>query len=268
MSHRQASSGGLASCLYRGRVGHRRYTPKHHEFGHDLFLVLLDLSELEHVFDGRLLWSVGRPNVAAFRREDQLGDASEPLDEHIRRLVAEETGTRPVGPIRLLTNLRYFGYCFNPVSFFFCYDAAGGRLETIVADVGNTPWNERHPYVLHAGLDTGSGDGHRYVFRKQFHVSPFQDMDTEYEWVFSDPGDALSVHMQCRRAGELFFDTSLRMERRPLNGGEMARVLARHPFMTGRVLFGIYAQAFLLWAKRLPFYAHPSKRSAVTEGAA
>jgi DUF1365 family protein len=253
----------MNSCLYRGTVRHRRFSPRPHNFDYDLFMVQLDLAELDQVFADRWLWSVERSNVASFRRSDHPGDPATSLDAHVRDLVERETGTRPGGPIRILTQLRYGGYCFNPVSLFYVYDADGLSVETIVADVGNTPWNERHPYVLHAGLDSGSPGKHRYVFAKDFHVSPFQDMDTAYDWRFNDPSDQLAIHMECSREGELFFDTNLTMERREMTGSEMRRVLARYPLMTWKVLYGIYWQAFMLWAKRMPFYTHPSKRDVV-----
>mgnify|MGYP001482487680 CR=1 FL=1 len=253
----------MNSCLYRGTVRHRRSAPREHAFQTSLFALCLDLAELPHVFDGRLLWSVERRNVASFRRADHLGDPSVPLDTAVRDLVAARTGTRPVGPIRLLTHLRYLGWCFNPVSFLYCFDAAGERVETIVADVSNTPWRERHAYVLHPGLDTADTPGrHRYEFDKVFHVSPFQDMDTRYVWRFTDPGATLSVHMECRRGTDAFFDATLTLARHELTGGELARALLRHPFMTGTVTFAIHWNALRLWLKRVPVYDHPRKRAA------
>lgn len=225
-------------------------------------MAYLDLDELAHVFDGRWLWSVGRRNVAAFHREDQMGDAAVPLSTTIRDLVEQQSGRRPEGPIRLLTHLRYFGHCFNPVSFYYCFDAAGERVETVVADVSNTPWRERHPYVLGPALDEGSGVAHRYRFKKLFHVSPFHDMDSDYDWRFTDPAERLTVHMECSRGAEMFMDATLSMERRELTGGEMARALARHPLMTGKVVWGIHWQALRLWLKKCPVYDHPRKRAA------
>jgi DUF1365 family protein len=241
-------------------VRHRRFAPKPHAFDYSMFMVYLDLNELTHVFDGRWLWSVERPNVASFRRRDHLGHPTWPLSKTIREMVQKETGRVARGRIGLLTHLRYFGYCFNPVSFYYLWNEDETAVETIVADVGNTPWNERHPYVLHEGIDEGSPGKHRYRFDKEFHVSPFQDMDSRYDWRFTDPGSTLSVHMECHREGSSFFDATMTMERRELNGSEMAGALARHPFMTGKVVFGIYWQALRLWMKRMPFYTHPAKR--------
>ena len=144
----------MRSCIYRGHVRHRRFTPVEHAFRYPLFMMYLDLDELPHVLDVHPLWSARRPAPAWFRRRDYHGDAAVPLDEAVRATVAEQTGSRPRGPIRLLTHLRYFGYCFNPVSFYYCFDEEDRRVETIVAEVNNTPWGERHCYVLPMSEET------------------------------------------------------------------------------------------------------------------
>ena len=250
----------MRSCLYRGVVRHRRFAPKPHAFDYSMFMVYLDLAELDRVFDGRWLWSVEKANVASYRREDQPGGAGSPLDAWARDLVEEETGRRPTGPVRLLTHLRYLGYCFNPVSFLYCFDADDEHVETIVADVGNTPWNEHHPYVFR--VDHDAPEPYRFRFDKAFHVSPFQDMDSLYDWRFPPPGEQLKVHMECLREGTAFFDATLTMERRSLDGSSLARALARFPVMTAKIIWGIYWQAFRLWCKRMPFYDHPRLRGA------
>ena len=88
----------MNSCIYTGHVGHYRYQPVAHRFRYSLFMMYLDLAELEHLFQGRALWSVGRPNLAWFRRRDYLGDPSLPLDTAVRDLVQERSGTGPRAP--------------------------------------------------------------------------------------------------------------------------------------------------------------------------
>ena len=246
----------VPGAIYSGTVRHRRFTPRAHAFSYRVFMLYIDLGELDRVFRGRWLWSVERPNIVRFDRRDHLGPHDRPLDDNVRDLVAERTGRRPSGPIRLLTHPRYFGFCFNPVSFYYCFDAADHELETIVAEVHNTPWGERHCYVLPVD---GDGTHHRFRFRKAFHVSPFLDMDYDYDWRFTTPGDRLTVHMRNERDGERDFDASLSLERRPLDGPNMARALARHPFMTGKVAAAIYWQALRLWLRGTPFYPHPRR---------
>jgi uncharacterized protein len=259
----------MHSALYLGRVSHRRHAPRDHAFRYGLFMVSLDLAELDCVFRQRWFWSIGRANLASFRRADHLGAIDEPLDESVRKLVAAETGLRPTGPIRLLTHLCYFGYGFNPVSFYYCYDSAGRELETIVAEVNNTPWGERHCYVLPitaamlpaAAAAAAAGKQPRqwqWNFDKRFHVSPFMPMDLQYDWRFSEPGGTLAVHMNAARAGSKVFDATLMLERRPLTAWNMALTLLRFPFMTAQVIVGIHWQALRLWLKRVPVHRHPA----------
>ena len=169
----------LASAIYAGHVRHRRFEPTEHSFRYPLFLMYLDLSELDSVFRDRWLWSTRRPAVARFDRRGHLGDPRQPLDASVRDLVESKTGRRPTGPIRLLTHLRYFGHCFNPVSFYYCFDETGAELETLVAEVNNTPWGERHCYVLSEGTESTNGAVKSFRAAKQFHVSPFMDMNVE-----------------------------------------------------------------------------------------
>lgn len=247
------------SCIYAGQVRHRRFAPVPHSFSYRLFMVYLDLEELDEVFQGRWLWSTRRAAPARFRRDDHLGDPSADLDTAVRDRVEAECGTRPRGPVRLLTHLRYFGYCFNPVSFYYCYDEGGDRVTHVVAEVNNTPWGERHVYVLDDGGD-GAATGRRHGMRKQFHVSPFMPMDIDYDWRFNEPGERLAVHMQNFRRGEKLFDATLDLERRPITGRTLAGTLSRQPLMTARVTAAIYFEALRLMLKRVPFHDHPGAR--------
>lgn len=251
-----------ASCLYEGSVRHRRHGSPADEFRYRMFMVYLDLDELPECFDGRWLWSARRPAPAWFRRADHLGDPRMPLAQAVRELVLERTGTRPEGPIRLLTHLRYFGHCFNPVSFYYCYDAAGERLSAVVADVTNTPWGERHAYVMpvERTADHGSAALVSGRSRKQLHVSPLMGMDHTYEWQVTEPAGRLAVHIESRRAsGESVFDATLSLTRRELSGVELARALARYPVLTLRILARIYASALRLRLRGATYFPHPKK---------
>jgi hypothetical protein len=221
-------------------------------------MMWIDLAELDRVFAGRWLWSTRRPALGRFKRSDYLAPRDVPLDAAVRSLVESRTGERPAGRICVLTHLRYFGLCFNPVTFYYCFDQ-DDRLATIVAEITNTPWGERHAYVLRVG--DAERDGHAYVWRlrKGFHVSPFLPMDMDYEWRFDAPGDTLHVHMVNHRDAAAVFDATLALERRPLDGRTLARTLLRFPAMTFTVVVGIYWHALRLWLKRTPFFAHPER---------
>ena len=251
----------MNSYIYAGQVRHRRFQPKSHCFQYRLFMMLLDLNEMDTVFKGRWLWSSRGFNLAWFRRKDHMGDPNKPLSDEVRRLVREHTGRTPQGPIRLLTHLRYFGYCFNPVSFYYCYDADDTRVETIVAEVNNTPWGEQHCYVLTESMNQGHDRHKRYTFDKDFHVSPFMQMAVHYDWRFSAPDKQLNVHMQNLKHGEnqqqKVFDATLALSQQPVTGCNLAKVLIQYPFMTLKVTAGIYYQALKLWLKGVTFYEHP-----------
>ncbi|QIL20559.1 DUF1365 domain-containing protein [Thermomonas sp. HDW16] len=247
----------LASAIYEGSVRHRRYAPRAHAFAYRMAQLYLDLDELDSVFRDRWLWSVERRNLAAFQRRDFLGDPSQPLADAVRDRVQNATGERPGGPIRLLSHLRYAGYSFNPVSFYYCHDTSGA-LHSIVAEITNTPWKERHAYVLPLADAERRGRALHWAFDKAFHVSPFLPMQRRYGWSFTEPGNDLRVHMDVSDGSTREFDATLQLERQPLNAASLARVLWRYPLMTAQVVGGIHWQALRLWLKRTPVHDHPS----------
>ncbi len=251
------------SCLYHGHVIHTRHVPFRHSFRYALFLVYVDLAELDVVFSGRWLWSTNGPRLAWFRRTDHLGEPDVPLDQAVRQLVRRETGRDMVGPIRLLTHLRYFGYLINPVSFYFCFDESDSQVEAVVAEVTNTPWGERHCYVI---AEPGDQDGViRATHAKQFHVSPFLPMEMSYRWCISPPTDTLTVGISNERAARHVFGVSLSLRRRPMTSFNLFRALARHPLMTAQVSAAIYWQALRLWCRGATFHPHPHRAAIAVE---
>jgi DUF1365 family protein len=252
-------SAAPASAIYEGWVRHRRHAPHAHAFRYRMFMLSLDLGELDRVFRERWLWSVDRPNVASFHRADFLGDPRVPLELAVRERVRAATGAAPEGPIRLLAHLRYYGHSFNPVAFYYCYEADGATLHSIVAEVTNTPWRERHAYVLPMANAERHAAARVWHFDKALHVSPFLPMQRQYRWRFTEPAQTLHVHMEVLGGSRPEFDATLVMQRRPLDGAGLAACLARFPLMTLRVVGAIHWQALLIWLRRNPVYDHPGK---------
>ena len=241
-----------ASCIYEGTIRHRRFDPRR-EFNDRLALAYLDLDELPGLLGGRL--TAPRPGLVRFRRRDYLGDPAVPLHRAVRDVVEVQTGARPVGPIRLLAQLRSFGHCFNPVSFYYCFEPGGERVQALVAEVTNTPWGERHAYVI-AGKHPDSA-GLAGEFDKALHVSPFMGMDHRYDAQAVMPARTLSVHIASSRAGVTVFDATLALRRRALTRASMAGITLRYPLATVRVLALIYAHALGLKLAGVPVHRHP-----------
>jgi DUF1365 family protein len=236
-----------ASCLYEGTVLHVRREPRRW-FRHSLELAYVDLEELPTLLNGRLLRR--RPGLLRFRRRDYLGHPATSLDDAVRELVQRQTGRRPCGPVRVLTHLRSFGHCFNPVSFYYCLDERGEQIEALVAEVTNTPWGERHAYVI---------PGQAGRFAKELHVSPFMEMDHIYACRSTLPARDLSVRVESMRDGAPVFEAMLSLRRRELTAASVRRMTARYPAATMRVLALIYLQAIRLRLAGVGTFPHPAR---------
>jgi hypothetical protein len=240
---------GLRSAIYEGTVVHHRFQPVDHRFSYRIAMTFIDLSEVEAVCGRHPLWSEERSNAVSFRRRDYLGDPTVPLDTAVRDLVEQRGGARPDGPIALLTQVRTWGWLFNPISIYYCFDRGGHSVTQTVVEVTNTPWHERIAYVL-----PGSGS---HLVAKELHVSPFLPMDLNHRFVIGEPGPRLVVGVDDLDQGERVFSASMVLHRRQLDHGALGRVLWRYPLMTMRVSWGIYRQALALRRKGVPVHPHP-----------
>lgn len=256
----------MNSCLYEGSVRHRRMGAIKDEFRYPLFMAYLDLSELPWCFDGAWSWSARRPALAWFRRSDYLGDPSVPLPVAVRELVDERTGLKVEGPIRLLTHLRYFGKSFNPVSFYYCFSRNDDQVIAVVADVTNTPWGERHAYVMavDSAADHGTVKLMQAQFGKQLHVSPLMGMDHTYDWRLTEPGKQLLVHIESDHKQTKVFDATLSLHRREMTPRSLRAVLIRYPLITLRILIRIYSHALRLKLRGASYFPHPGKTGVQT----
>lgn len=254
----------MHSCLYEGTVSHRRHVPVDHQFQYRLFMVYLDLDEIPAVVGRRaLIGETGRV-VRSFLRSDHLFQPAVPLADEVRSIIHEQTGHELSGPIRLLTQLRYFGYYMSPLNLFYCFEPDGKRVEAVVAEVNSTPWNERHCYVLWSGSRLSESSELAFTHAKEFHVSPFMDMDMQYHWRLTQPDSTLKIHLANARDLRVEFEAGLSLQRRPLDRPSLNRMSLRYPMMTGKICAAIYLQALKLWWKKCPSYPHPKKRSSST----
>jgi DUF1365 family protein len=247
----------MNASLYTGTVWHARHTPRKHQFEYRLFMAWLDLDHLDEIFRGRLCWSHRFPTLAWFRRKDHVGDPAVPLVETIRAAVAAATGTRPAGPVRLLTHLRYFGFYMNPISLYYCYDASDSQVETVVAEVHNTPWNERHLYFWPGEVCRDPQSAYRCA--KAFHVSPFMEMNHVYRCRLNEPGNELDVQLHNVQNGAVVFGAGMRLTCQPWTTPRLAWTLLTYPFLTLRIFIAIYWQALRLWIKGVPFQPYPKR---------
>lgn len=245
------------SAIYEGVVVHARRRPREHTFRFRLGMLYLDLDELPAALDGHPLWSARRPAPACFRRADYLGPAAIPLADAVRNEVERQAGERPSGPVRLLTHGRYWGWCFNPVSFYYVFAADGRTLRWVLADVTNTPWLERHAYVLGPADAIDDRHGWQPLSRKSLHVSPFMGMDMTYHWRLWTPAAQLRAVIENHDEDGRLFSATLSLERRPLDRPGLNRLLWRYGWQTAAVVGGIHWQALRLWLKRVPFHPHP-----------
>jgi DUF1365 family protein len=264
----------LNSRIYEGWVRHRRYSPAQHRFTYPLFMLYLDLDEIDDVFSVSRFWSAERFNWASFRRADYFDPATPDLKQAVIKRVCDNSDLEPgqIKSVRILTHVRYLGYVFNPVSVYYLFDDSE-QLLAVMPEITNTPWKERHTYVLMANAQTRDPKPeqtpyfpsriHRhyreYRLRKAFHVSPFLPMAMDYRWVFGLPEPTLRIHLENHKDEHKVFDATLVMHAEPVTAQALRRALIRFPAMTVKVATGIHWHALKLWLKKVPFIPHPNK---------
>ncbi len=247
------------SFIYSGRLMHYRHQPKINTFSYSLNMLYIDLDEIEALFSPTRLWKYNGFSVAQCLRKDYFGNNDISIKEAVKNKVLEQTGSTPSGPIRMLTHCRFFGILFNPVSFYFCFDQSGKNVEFIMAEITNIPWLERHCYALDC-REQKDRTQFSFEFDKAFHISPFMDMEQHYNWSFGIPGDRLTVEMSNYKSETLMFEAFMNLERKPATASSLDKLVVMYPYMTAKIIAGIYWEAFKLKLKKIPFHTHPKKR--------
>lgn len=251
----------IKSRVARGRIRHRRFHPFTRTFEHDVTYFYLDLAEIPSLFRYPPLLTHGRWGFASFQPKNLYRDDAHPeLEDALRSRVERELQFRPNGPIRILTQLAYWGYGFNPVSFYYFFDDQE-KLLAVLSEITNTPWAERHAYVLDLR------DRQINEFDKIFHVSPFLDMNYRYSWGFSRPANSIQIHMDnlATSNAQKHFDATLSLRLTPWTRSNVATALLRQPWMTFKTVALIYIHAGILWIRRAPFFSNPGPARSSTE---
>ena len=250
----------MESAIFEGFISHSRNTDIKHQFEYPIFMALLDLDRLDDFFSRSRLWSQEQWNWASFRRRDYLTPTEGNLKQAVVRKIEEQLNKSFNGRVFLLTHVRYLGFCFNPVSFYFCYE--GNKLTYILADVNNTPWNQRHCYVL----ECNGSDTQEFSTNKAFHVSPFNPMDMRYGWRFTFKEDRIGINIKCYSEDNCDFSAKLSLEKRDANRKYLRNILFSYPAVTLKVVTSIYWQALKLTLKGASFYSNPSSQQESNNG--
>ena len=257
------------AALYVGTLRHRRFAPVAHEFRYPVFMVLLDIDRIPEAMRASHLTGYNRWNWATFDERDHFGDPRQPLRQRLSADAARHGLTLPAGRILLLTHLRYLGYCFNPVSFFYCHDTSD-RLVRVMAEVNNT-FGGSHNYWLAPGDapalpgDAAAATGSfRAASKKSLYVSPFLETDMAYGFAFNRPGPQLTAHIDVRRAATKVLDATLTLREQPWQAATIRRTLLQYPWMTARVMAAIHWQALRLWWKGVAVVPRPTPRGELT----
>ncbi len=248
----------LEPAIYRGVLRHRRFQPTQHEFTYPVFMVLLNVDTIPEAMGRVRFGGYNRFNWASFHERDHFGDPTQALRARLEKDAAEQGTALPDGPIYLLTNLRYLGYCFNPISIFFCYPRAGG-VPVVVAEVHNT-FGETKLYWLGPHNAVPAQNSLHFRCAKDLHVSPFMDMALDYDFVLTEPAERLVVQINTLDGGKSFFDATLTMQREAFTSANLTASLVRQPWLTAKIIAAIHWEAVRLWWKGTPFFPHPASK--------
>lgn len=240
-------------AVYCGRVGHKRFLPKVHGFDYPYSAYWLDCSELTQASLAAVGIKCNAFGAISYRRKDYL-EGDEDLAQAVRDKVRQLGGEKVISKVFLASPLASWGLYFSPLNLYYCY-AEDGVCCYLLAEVSNTPWNERHYYLQHLASETL-----QYEHEKTFHVSPFNPLDMQYRWQIPAPADSLFCSITNIREQQAIFSAWFKLQRFSLTKAVRRKILIRQPWQSVQIFTRIYWQALKLLMKRVPVYAHPKSR--------
>jgi cyclopropane-fatty-acyl-phospholipid synthase len=258
----------MNSKIYLGYVDHERYQPVSHTFKYPIYFYGLDLDELDHLDQKLFLFGYNRLRPASIHDSDYLDDTPGSIKDKLLQMLQEQKPSLSVASVFMITSMRYLNYAFNPVSFYYCFDD-NHHVAAMVVEVNNT-FGERHIYIPeNKSLNSESVENTIYSAKKAFHVSPFNNLEGDYEFFFStpnnEPGNKIDIRIDLIRDNDKAFSAKLCGKPLELTSANLLKMMIRHPIVPHLTKPRIFMEAARLYfSKHLKYHDKPEPVSLMT----